>query len=158
MKNKLGFVGSILGTCLTALGTIIMLLAFVVLLDILAAAGITSPLALILMIFEILVFIVSLVLNIMSIVATSNIGKMNNKKGLIISTIVFNFISAGLMIYAIVNQFSILNFLIALGLIASSILLIIGLKNLKTEIAQLEASKQPVETNEVKETEQVIAE
>ena len=62
------------------------------------------------------------------------------------------------MLYAIAVQFSVLDFLIALGLTTTSILFIIGLANLKTEIKVLEASKQSLETNKVKETEEVVAE
>lgn len=148
MKNKLGFIGSILGTCFAGVETIIMFLALFVLIDMMNAAGVTNSLAIFLIIFEIAITVITLIFDILSIVASKDIEKMNKKKGIVITAIVFNFISAFLMIYAILVQFSILDFMIGLGLIATAILQIVGLANLKSDIEKLEASKI-VEENKI---------
>lgn len=158
MRNKLGFIGSILGTCFAGVSSIVFLLAFAVLIDAMNVLGESSLLAIVIIIIALAVVVLALIFNILSIVASNNIEKMNKKKGIIITAIVFDFIASVLLFYTIINQFSTLNFLCALGLIASAILLICGLSGLKKQIMKVEEEKRLLETQNAQKVEEVKTE
>lgn len=146
MKRTLALVGSIIGTCFSAIFSIIMALAITIVLDLLAglgSAGATAIVGIIFTILEIAIAIVALVLNIIVITKSTNIEKMKNKKP-VIAAIVFNFLSAIIALYSLTSSFSFLNMLIGLGLIAAGILMIVDLINLK-KVAQ--PSVQPQAEN-----------
>ena len=158
MRNKLGFIGSILGTCFAGVSSIVFLAAFALLIDMMSALGESSLLALLIMIIELAVVVLALIFNILSIVASNNIEKMNKKKGIIITAIVFDFIAGALLFYSLTSQFSTLNFLCALGLIASAILLICGLSGLKKQIMKVEEEKRLLEAQNAQKVEEVKTE
>lgn len=158
MRNKLGFIGSILGTCFAGVSSIVFLAAFALLIDLMSALGESSLLALLIMIIEVAIMVLALIFNILSIVASNNIEKMNKKKGIIITAIIFDFIASVLLFYAIINEFSTLNLLCALGLIASAILLICGLSGLKKQIMKVEEEKRLLEAQNAQKVEEVKTE
>ena len=158
MRNKLGFIGSILGTCFAGVSSIVFLAAFALLIDLMSALGESSLLALLIMIIEVTIMVLALIFNILSIVASNNIEKMNKKKGIIITAIIFDFIASVLLFYAIINEFSTLNLLCALGLIASAILLICGLSGLKKQIMKVEEEKRLLEAQNAQKVEEVKTE
>lgn len=158
MRNKLGFIGSILGTCFAGISSIVFLAALALLIDLMSALGESSLLTLLIMIIALAVVVLALIFNILSIVASNNIEKMNKKKGIIITAIIFDFIASVLLFYAIINKFSTLDLLCALGLIASAILLICGLSGLKKQIMKVEEEKRLLEDQNAQKVEEVKTE
>lgn len=141
MKRKLAFSGFITATCITALLSLVMFIALIYLIDIYSAVsgelgtsvGVTS---LIIMAITVLFTIACLILNSCSISSTATAQKMNKKKGLVITSIVFNFVVVFfLLLVAIANGTAAILYIICmLGLIASNILIIVDLSRLSKAV------------------------
>lgn len=133
MKRTLALVGSIIGTCFSAIFSVIMLIGSIFIFGLLDSIGTlngSAILSLLIVIVEISVIIIALVLNIVAIVKSTNIEKMK-KTSPIIAAIIFNFLSVGIVIYSLFSTFNILNLINGIGLLVAGVLMIIDLCTLK---------------------------
>lgn len=136
MRRKLAFSGFILGTCIMAITTFFMLIGAIMVADLLAGTGSTDTGAVIaVIVLEMLFYIAILILNALSISATTTASKFDRRKGLVITTIVFNFIAVFMYILSIsvsgtgVGMSGVIVFYVIfmLALIASNVLAIVDL-------------------------------
>lgn len=133
MKRELALVGSIIGTCFSAIFLVIMLIGSIFifgLLDSIGSLNGSAILSLLIVSVEIATIVATLVLNIVTIVKSTNVEKMK-KKSPIIATIVFIFLSVGIVIYSLISAFNVVNLIIGMGLSVAGVLMIIDLCTLK---------------------------
>lgn len=133
MKRTLALVGSIIGTCFSAIFSVIMLIGSIFIFGLLDSIGTlngSAILSLLIVIVEISVIIIALVLNIVAIVKSTNVEKMK-KTSPIIAAIIFNFLCVGIVIYSFFSTFNILNLINGIGLLVAGVLMIIDLCTLK---------------------------
>lgn len=145
MRRKLALSGFILGISITALTILLMIMGGVLLVGIFAGVGSGEGVGVftIIIALEVLFFALILVLNAVSISSTSSATKFHKRKGLTITTIVFNFIAmlscVLLVILGGISSVWAILFLIVvtLGLVTANILIVIDLarndKALKSE-------------------------
>lgn len=131
MRRNLALSGFILGTCVSAITTILMILGGIVILEALMLLD-GAELFIAIVIFEALFFIATLILNIVSISTTKNAKVFCKRKGLAITTIVFNFLAMGVYILAITTQGALMRTIIFYSilmvvLIVANILVIVDL-------------------------------
>ncbi len=141
MKRIMTLVGSILGTVAGAVASILVLISTIAVLDL--AGGADGVLTLILLlVLPLLVIITSTILSAIAI-ATWNkpADKFKAKKGLVITALVFNFISAILEIALLGGIYMIICAIVA---IASAVLLIVDLC-LEGKRVEATTEEEPVE-------------
>lgn len=131
MKRVLTLTGAILGTCFGALCTIFYLISMI---NVLQASSVVGGGVVILSIFEFLLMSVTLALNASSISTWNKDEQVFKKKfGLLITSVIFDFITVIWLIVAAALAPTILNVILCviagLGLIATGVLLIIDLVN-----------------------------
>lgn len=150
MRRKLAFSGFILGTVITAITAFFMLIGGIVIIEMLSSVDADAYIAIV--VVEVLFFIATLVLNAVSISATTNAKKFDRRKGLVITTIVFNFLA--MLVYIMPMTTEVLStgvivvyVLLMLALIASNVLAIVDLSLNKKAIKKEEnIDKQEIET------------
>lgn len=141
MRRKLAFSGFITATCITALLSFVMFIALIYLINILSiivneAERTAGMLATIIMAITVLFSIACLILNSCSISSTTTAQKMNKRKGLVITSIVFNFIVIFfLLAVSVENGATAIFYIICmLGLIASNVLILIDVARLSKAV------------------------
>lgn len=141
MRRKLAFSGFITATCITALLSFVMFIALIYLINILSiivneAERTAGMLATIIMAITVLFSIACLILNSCSISSTTTAQKMNKRKGLVITSIVFNFIVIFFLLAVSVENGATAVFYIIcmLGLIASNVLILIDVARLSKAV------------------------
>ena len=141
MRRKLAFSGFITATCITALLSFVMFIALIYLINILSiivseAERTAGMLATIIMAITVLFSIACLILNSCSISSTTTAQKMNKRKGLVITSIVFNFIIIFFLLAVSVENGATAVFYIIcmLGLIASNVLILIDVARLSKAV------------------------
>lgn len=145
MKRKLARAGFITATSITAVLSFIMFAGLIYLIGILNLAdeivdptirATIGPLAIIIMVFAVLFCIACLVLNSCCIPQTSSAQKMNKKKGLVITTLVFNFILIAFMLLITIDSLgdAAMYVLCMLGLITSNVLILVDLAHLSKAV------------------------
>lgn len=150
MRRKLAFSGFILGTIITAITAFFMLIGGILAIEILSSMDAGASIAII--VVEVLFFVATLVLNAVSISATTTAKKFDRRKGLVITTIVFNFLAMLVYIMPMTAEglpagFIVVYVLLMLALIASNVLVIVDLSLNKKAIKKEEnMDKQEVET------------
>ncbi len=132
MRRKLAFTGFIMGTSFIALFTAIIVIGAI---ELASYSGYVNFPAQIwaMIITEIVLSVTTLVLNSVAIPTTTTAQKMNKKKGIVITAIVFNFLEVLVFILALASSpetgILILYIIFLLGIIASNVLAIIDLAN-----------------------------
>ena len=139
MKRPMTLIGGILGTVVNAILAVVMLIGSVLALEIVGAVGAQAGYATITVIFiiSIVMFVIALVMSIISITAwAKDVDDYKKKKGILITSIIFNFISA---IFAILTGTA-LGIVLGIIVIAAAVLLIVDIA--------LEVHRIPTETIE----------
>lgn len=127
MRRKLAFTGFIMGTCFTSLFALIIIIGAIEIASYVSLPGeLWAEI-----IIEILISVTTLVLNSVAIPTTATAQKMNKKKGIVITAIVFNFLEVLAFILALTVSPDpaaiVLYIILMLGIIASNVLAIIDL-------------------------------
>lgn len=163
MKRKLAFSGFITATCISALLSLVMFIALICLIDIYSAVSgelgaSVGVMSLILMAVTVLFTIACLILNSCSISSTATAQKMNKKKGLVITSVVFNFVVIFfLLLVSIANGTAAILYIICmLGLIASNVLILVDLSHLTKAVNAELFAENNITTEE--KTENTVAE
>ena len=138
MKRPMTLTGTILGTVMQALYTVISLIALTFVIDMgsMSEGTMVMSSAIILLVLNLIFAVASVILNAISISSWNKSPEVFKKrKGLLITTIVFNFIFVFFTIITLITgEVSGLNIIIVLTIIAANVLIIVdlGLEGRKT--------------------------
>ena len=161
MRRKLSFTGFILSTCFVSVLAILQVFGFIALLCYGDEMGVPSSIWVITGI-SMAISIATLILNALSIPATASAQKMQKKKGIVITSIVFNFVLVLLCILSLITGIEtvvlIIYIFMLIALITTNVLVIIDLAKISKAInegvnpdeKQVKKTENKV-TNEAKE-------
>ena len=156
MKRPMTLTASILGTVMHALYTISELIMFALVIDLMGGSSVdsSSTIVIVAMVIAMLLSIVSLVFNALSIPSWNKSPAIFRKKrGLVITAIVFNFIVVLLiLISCFTSAVGVLDVILMLVIVASSVLYIVDLSIEKKRVEKLEELNAVVVQPEVKNT------
>lgn len=152
MKRVMTLVAGLLGLVFDAIFSVFMIIGLVAVMDMLGGEKGSATFAII-AILEIALGVVSLILNAVSISAFAcSAEKYRKKRGLIITTIVFNFLLALLLLLTVFTSASLVTVLVLIASIVAVVLYIVDLCLEGKRVAKAQQTAEAKEeTVEVKE-------